>query len=160
MVHTVDSYVYPLDSSATLYNEPNFSAEVLEQCQEETDALVAATNGELTGAGGDVSNPIKNRLRVAKCIVVGDISVGKTCLINRFGYNVFTDDYKTTIGVDFDVQKFDILKRPFSLQVSSFAFFAWQYFTKTFSAIAICLSISLVNNIAIIGVCTLCLQNN
>lgn len=60
----------------------------------------------------------KSHLRVAKCIFVGDIAVGKTCLINRFGYNVFTNNYKATIGVDFDVQKFTILDRPFNLQVS------------------------------------------
>lgn len=60
----------------------------------------------------------KPHLRVSKCIFVGDISVGKTCLINRFGYNVFTNNYKTTIGVDFDVQKFSILNIPFNLQVS------------------------------------------
>lgn len=56
-------------------------------------------------------------LRVAKCIFVGDIAVGKTCVINRFGYNVFTNNYKATIGVDFDVQKFSILNIPFNLQV-------------------------------------------
>ena len=121
MVHVVDSYVYPMDSSVTPYNESKFGAEVLQQCQEETDAIVAATNtlsnGDNNNQQMDLSMPVKNRLRVAKCIVVGDVSVGKTCLINRFGYNVFNDDYKTTIGVDFDVQKFEILKRPFSLQV-------------------------------------------
>lgn len=60
----------------------------------------------------------KTHCRVSKCIFVGDISVGKTCLINRFGYNVFTNNYKATIGVDFDVQKFNILNIPFNLQVS------------------------------------------
>jgi GTPase SAR1 family protein len=60
----------------------------------------------------------KSHLRVAKCVVVGDIAVGKTCLINRFGYDVFTNNYKATIGVDFDVQKFSILDIPFNLQVS------------------------------------------
>lgn len=60
-------------------------------------------------------------LRVAKCIFVGDIAVGKTSLINRFGYNVFSNDYKATIGVDFDVQKFAILNVPFNLQVSDTA---------------------------------------
>ena len=65
----------------------------------------------------DLSLP-KPHLRVSKCIFVGDIAVGKTCLINRFGYNVFTNNYKATIGVDFDVQKFTILNIPFNLQVS------------------------------------------
>src|ERR1700685_4344365 len=52
--------------------------------------------------------------RVGKCVVVGDLSVGKTSLVNRFGYNVFSNNYKATIGVDFDVQKFSILDQHFS----------------------------------------------
>jgi len=36
-----------------------------------------------------------------KVIVVGNGGVGKTSLIKRFCKNVFTEDYKKTIGVDF-----------------------------------------------------------
>ena len=63
----------------------------------------------------DVMTP-KNHLRVAKCVFVGDIAVGKTCLINRFGYDVFCNNYKATIGVDFDVQKFSILDIPLTFK--------------------------------------------
>ncbi|XP_071502603.1 ras-related protein Rab-34-like [Diadema antillarum] len=56
-------------------------------------------------------------LQVSKVIVVGDVSVGKTCLVNRFCHEVFDRDYKATIGVDFEVERFDILGVPFNLQL-------------------------------------------
>lgn len=55
--------------------------------------------------------------RTSKIIVVGDISVGKTCLINKFCHEVYDANYKATIGVDFEVEKFDILGIPFSLHI-------------------------------------------
>ena len=36
-----------------------------------------------------------------KIIVVGDGRIGKTCLITRFVREVFLDEYKKTLGVDF-----------------------------------------------------------
>ncbi|XP_030847784.1 ras-related protein Rab-34 [Strongylocentrotus purpuratus] len=56
-------------------------------------------------------------LQVSKVIVVGDVSVGKTCLVNRFCHEVFDRDYKATIGVDFEVERFDVLGIPFNLQL-------------------------------------------
>jgi small GTP-binding protein len=85
-------------TDATPYHKFRFDGEVREFCDQ------------------DVLTP-KNNLRVAKCIFVGDIAVGKTCVINRFGYGIFTNNYKATIGVDFDVQKFSILNLPFTLQI-------------------------------------------
>ena len=35
----------------------------------------------------------------------------------RFSHSVFDRDYKATIGVDFEVEKFNILTVPFTLQV-------------------------------------------
>lgn len=58
------------------------------------------------------------KVKTCKCIIVGDIAVGKTCLVNRFRENIFSPNYKATAGVDFDVQKFTILNVPFNLQVS------------------------------------------
>ncbi|XP_064460806.1 ras-related protein Rab-34-like [Ornithodoros turicata] len=55
--------------------------------------------------------------RTSKIVVVGDISVGKTCLINKFCHEVYDANYKATIGVDFEVEKLDILGIPFSLQI-------------------------------------------
>ncbi|XP_072024432.1 ras-related protein Rab-34-like [Amphiura filiformis] len=56
-------------------------------------------------------------LKVSKAIVVGDVAVGKTCLVQRFCHEIFDRDYKATIGVDFEVERFDILNVPFNLQV-------------------------------------------
>ena len=36
-----------------------------------------------------------------KLIVVGDVGVGKTCIIRRYTQNLYSDNYKATIGVDF-----------------------------------------------------------
>ncbi|XP_069800546.1 ras-related protein Rab-7L1 [Dendropsophus ebraccatus] len=36
-----------------------------------------------------------------KVLVVGDCTVGKTSLLNRYVHDVFGKDYKTTMGVDF-----------------------------------------------------------
>ena len=44
-----------------------------------------------------------------KIIVVGDGRIGKTCLITRFVKNVFLDEYKKTLGVDF-LQKKTFIK--------------------------------------------------
>ncbi|XP_048413162.1 ras-related protein Rab-34-like [Stegostoma tigrinum] len=56
-------------------------------------------------------------LKISKIIVVGDLSVGKTCLINRFCKDTFDKNYKATIGVDFEMERFEVLGVPFSLQL-------------------------------------------
>jgi Ras-related protein Rab-32 len=42
--------------------------------------------------------------KMLKVIVVGDIGVGKTCLIKKYIHNVFSPHYKSTIGVDFGLK--------------------------------------------------------
>lgn len=56
--------------------------------------------------------------RSAKCILVGDVGVGKTSLLKRSACDEFTVEHKDTIGVDFEIQKFSILGNHFDLQVS------------------------------------------
>ncbi|XP_025123028.2 ras-related protein Rab-36 isoform X4 [Bubalus bubalis] len=56
-------------------------------------------------------------LRLSKVVVVGDLYVGKTSLIHRFCKNVFDHDYKATIGVDFEIERFEVAGTPFSLQI-------------------------------------------
>lgn len=59
----------------------------------------------------------KSSNRLAKVIVIGDAGVGKTSLIKRFVNNSFGRDYKATIGVDFEVEKFKVLNCLFNLQL-------------------------------------------
>ncbi|MHA1596314.1 MAG: Rab family GTPase [Candidatus Asgardarchaeia archaeon] len=45
---------------------------------------------------------------VVKVVVIGDGGVGKTSLVRRFVKNVFSNDYKLTIGSDFGVKKLHV----------------------------------------------------
>ena len=36
-----------------------------------------------------------------KIIVIGDVSVGKTCVLQRFRYGTYSEKHVSTIGVDF-----------------------------------------------------------
>lgn len=55
--------------------------------------------------------------KFSKVIVVGDLAVGKTCLINRFCKDVFDSNYNATMGVDFEMENFQVLGVPFTLQL-------------------------------------------
>ncbi|XP_073078719.1 ras-related protein Rab-36 isoform X5 [Manis javanica] len=72
---------------------------------------------------GQVSTVCQSRntgtagLKLSKVVVVGDLYVGKTSLIHRFCKNVFDRDYKATIGVDFEIERFEIAGIPYSLQI-------------------------------------------
>ncbi|XP_027779148.2 ras-related protein Rab-36 isoform X1 [Marmota flaviventris] len=72
---------------------------------------------------GQVSTACQRRntgtvgLKLSKVVVVGDLYVGKTSLIHRFCKNVFDRDYKATIGVDFEIERFEIAGIPYSLQI-------------------------------------------
>ncbi|KAK2537999.1 Rab36 [Columba livia] len=58
-----------------------------------------------------------SRLKISKVVVVGDLYVGKTSLINRFCKDNFDRDYKATIGVDFEIERFEIIGVPYNLQI-------------------------------------------
>ncbi|XP_026538703.1 ras-related protein Rab-36 [Notechis scutatus] len=62
-------------------------------------------------------NPGTVGLKISKVVVVGDLCVGKTSLINRFCKEVFDRDYKATIGVDFEIERFEIAGVPYNLQI-------------------------------------------
>ncbi|XP_013925495.1 PREDICTED: ras-related protein Rab-36 isoform X1 [Thamnophis sirtalis] len=62
-------------------------------------------------------NPGTIGLKISKMVVVGDLCVGKTSLINRFCKEVFDRDYKATIGVDFEIERFEIAGVPYNLQI-------------------------------------------
>ncbi|KAG5324605.1 RAB34 protein, partial [Pseudoatta argentina] len=84
----------PFSSETTPYNENDFGTLIRRTCE----------NKSLT-------------LRISKVIVIGDVAVGKTSLVNRFCHRLFDNNYKATIGVDFEVERFDILGVPFHLQI-------------------------------------------
>ncbi|NXU66036.1 RAB34 protein, partial [Horornis vulcanius] len=63
---------------AALHTRPAFHPTVASACQEQRTGIVG--------------------FKISKIIVVGDLSVGKTCLINRFCKDTFDKNYKATIG--------------------------------------------------------------
>ncbi|XP_053689012.1 ras-related protein Rab-34 [Sabethes cyaneus] len=56
-------------------------------------------------------------LNTCKTIFIGDVSVGKSSLVNRFCRDSFNSTYLRTIGVDFEVEKFLVLAHHFNLQI-------------------------------------------
>ncbi|XP_014252479.1 ras-related protein Rab-36-like [Cimex lectularius] len=56
-------------------------------------------------------------LKCGKVVFIGDVGVGKTSIIQRFIQSIYLTEYKPTIGVDFEVAKFEILGIPFNLQI-------------------------------------------
>ncbi|XP_060584878.1 ras-related protein Rab-34-like [Ruditapes philippinarum] len=93
----INSFPQAYDAQASPYQKCNFHPKVKSACSENR-----------TGTVG---------LKICKAVLVGDVAVGKTCLVNRFCHDVFDKDYKATIGVDFEVEKFSILSTPFTLQI-------------------------------------------
>ncbi|KAK7794466.1 hypothetical protein R5R35_004691 [Gryllus longicercus] len=93
----ISSFPKPYRSDATPYSGIDFDPYVKESCCSST-SLVAG-------------------LTIAKVIILGDVAVGKTSLVNRFCHEIFDSNYKATIGVDFEVEQFNILKVPFNLQI-------------------------------------------
>ncbi|XP_066534145.1 ras-related protein Rab-34a isoform X2 [Hoplias malabaricus] len=85
------------NKGAALHTKDEFDTKVKTACQEQR-----------TGTVG---------FKISKVIVVGDLAVGKTCLINRFCKDAFDKNYKATIGVDFEMERFEVLGVPFSLQL-------------------------------------------
>ncbi|NXX18510.1 RAB36 protein, partial [Podargus strigoides] len=86
----------------------SYTPEACLQFKEHFHAQVRTACQQSTGTVG---------LKISKVVVVGDLYVGKTSLINRFCKDNFDRDYKATIGVDFEIERFDIIGVPYSLQI-------------------------------------------
>lgn len=82
---------------AVLHRKEDFDCKVKQACQKQP--------------------PRSEEAKLSKVIVVGDLAVGKTCLINRFCKDAFDKNYKETIGVDFEMERFQVLGVPFTLQL-------------------------------------------
>lgn len=93
----INKFPQPYKPSLSPYNQMDFHVKVKEAC---------------------ISNRmIITGLKISKALVLGDVAVGKTSLVRRFCHQVFEKDYRATIGVDFEVERFDILQVPFNLQI-------------------------------------------
>ena len=52
-----------------------------------------------------------------KYIIIGDPSVGKSNLLMKFAHNKFTDEYQTTIGVEFGAKNIQINDQIYRIQI-------------------------------------------
>ena len=52
-----------------------------------------------------------------KIVIIGDSNVGKSCLLIRFADDCFTENYITTIGVDFRFRTLRVAKKNVKLQI-------------------------------------------
>ena len=52
-----------------------------------------------------------------KILIIGNSGVGKSCLLLRFAENMFSDNYISTIGVDFKIRKMELDGKSVKLQI-------------------------------------------
>lgn len=120
-IRTISHLPPPSLKDFSPYLEPEFNLSVQEYCRDRNNhisnkiANSKSAKPKITTYNA-VDTPFNKIVRTCKVVVSGDVAVGKTCLINRFGYDLYSDKYQTTI-VDFDIQKFNILGRPYLLQI-------------------------------------------
>lgn len=111
----------------TPYHALEFDLTVQEYCRNASNHMINSSNHRLQNNNchskqqrnsyDSVRTPFNRIVRNCKVVVSGDVAVGKTCLVNRFGHDVYSSSYQTTIGVDFDLQRFNILGQPYVLQI-------------------------------------------
>lgn len=102
------------------YYNLEFDVAVQEYCRNRSNHISRKNDTESrrhSNSYDAINTPFSRIVRGCKIVLSGDVAVGKTCLVNRFGHDVYSDKYQTTIGVDFDVQKFNILGQQFVLQI-------------------------------------------
>lgn len=94
----IKTFPKPFSIAMTPYGRTDFAEETRKICVQNRHSLLTS-------------------LKICKVIILGDVCVGKTCIVNRFCHQVFESNYKATIGVDFEVEKFEILNVPYNLQI-------------------------------------------
>jgi Ras-related protein Rab-1A len=52
-----------------------------------------------------------------KILIIGDSGVGKSCILNRFTDDIFTENYISTIGVDFKIRTIEVNSKIIKLQI-------------------------------------------
>ncbi|KAL0481697.1 Ras-related protein Rab [Acrasis kona] len=60
------------------------------------------------------------QLPVFKILLIGDISVGKTCTLLRFTEDTFSDNYSSSLGVDFKTKQVEVDGSTVKLQIWDF----------------------------------------
>ena len=68
----------------------------------------------MEGRGGSSK---RDRTVTVKVVLVGSVSVGKTCLMMRYADGEFRDTHVNTIGVDFKYKQLQVEKYNFKLQI-------------------------------------------
>ncbi|EPY90119.1 ras-related protein Rab-36 [Camelus ferus] len=107
--------------AACLQLREHFHGQVSIACQRRSTGTVGEGRTHVQDDGPktvlESNTHVPRRLRLSKVVVVGDLYVGKTSLIRRFCRNVFDRNYKATIGVDFEIERFEVAGIPYSLQM-------------------------------------------
>ncbi|XP_050093481.1 ras-related protein Rab-34 [Anopheles aquasalis] len=92
----IDHYPRPYSCQVTPYRELDFS----ERTKRAAQAVVPFLLGP------------------CKAIFIGDVATGKTSLVHRFCHESFEgNDYTATIGLDFEVERFQVLNQAYTLQI-------------------------------------------
>ncbi|KAG0181082.1 rab32, member RAS oncoprotein [Apophysomyces sp. BC1021] len=78
-----------------IFQSRDVDFEELMQMTHLLDAAIASNENELLREKSEV------REYLYKILVVGDLGTGKTSIIRRYVHNIFSSNYKSTIGVDF-----------------------------------------------------------
>ena len=79
--------------------------------------LGTISNNSFSSITKEKNNLSKNYDDLFKLVIIGDSGVGKSCILLRFADDTFTDNYYSTIGVDFRFKCVDIGERKCKLQI-------------------------------------------
>lgn len=109
----VTEFPVPFDQATTPYALNQFTP----SARSLSDLNSTSFDGDLPRRSTQSFSKAKVSVRMAKTVFVGDVGVGKTSIINRFCRDVFENQYKATIGVDYEMERFWILNVPFNMQM-------------------------------------------
>jgi len=106
----VTEFPLPWDESSSPYALNQFTPSVRSLSE-------LASQDQMNRLSSSSASKASVSTRLAKAVFVGDVGVGKTSIINRFCRDIFQLEYKATIGVDYEMERFWILNVPTNLQM-------------------------------------------
>lgn len=59
----------------------------------------------------------KTKMKIYQLLISYNFEVKLVNAVCRFCHEAYDHDYKATIGVDFEVERFDIMHTPFNIQM-------------------------------------------